>query len=284
MAASDTVGMVGSVGSLIPYVGPIIGAAGSIVSGILKNNEAKDQAARAAELRKKSASLQKGLLRPEYAGALNADKMAALYGLPEYSKYIDDIDEGVAKNARAILESSPNGAASLAAISATLSKANAAKESIYLKDAMMREQKERKVADRLWDTGDKQMDLVNMQRADKRDLNQGAMNLENAATANRVGSIDQILASVAAGAQGLGKLAMGAKGAPATGNTNITINPTADNSYNGGLMSGDIYNLQNTTTSIPSIPSFKTGGADDATLAAVLQYLKTNPQYNTQWQ
>jgi hypothetical protein len=213
MAASDTVGMVGQIGGAIPYVGPLISLGTSLASGFMKKGEAEDQAKRAEELRKKSANLQKGMLRPEYTKALRADQMAALYGLPGYNTYLENIDEGVANNARSIAESSPNGAATLAALSATLNNANAAKESLFLKDSLAQEQKMAKANQTLWNTGDKQMDLVGMQRADKRDLNQGAMNLENAATANKIGSIDQILASIGVAGNMVGKNLMGDGGA-----------------------------------------------------------------------
>jgi hypothetical protein len=220
MEASGIVSTVGQVGGAIPYIGPIVSLAGSVVSGVLKNNESKDQAKRAEELRKKSERLQKGALRPEYTKALRADQMAALYGLPGYNTYLENIDEGVANNARSIAESSPNGAATLAALSATVNQANAAKESLFLKDSLMQDQKQQRVADRMWQTGDKQMDLVGMQRADKAALNQGAMNLENAATANKIGSIDQILASVGVAGNMLGKIG---QDDTATGTTPVTL-------------------------------------------------------------
>jgi hypothetical protein len=217
MAASDIVGGVGGavsgIAGMFPGIGTGIGAAvglgTSLISGVLKKNEAADQAKRAEDLRKKSENLQKGALRPEYTKALRADQMAALYGLPGYNQYLENIDEGVANNIRSIQESSPNGAATLAAISATLGKSNQAKTDLFLKDSLMQDQKQTSATNRLWQTGDKQMDLVGMQRADKAALNQGAMNLENAATANKIGSMDQILSSIGVAGNMVGKMVDG---------------------------------------------------------------------------
>lgn len=203
MAYSDIVSSVGQIGSAIPYVGGAISGIASLASGIMKSNEAKDQAARAQQLRQQSANTQKMALRPEYLKTLHMQQMAALAGLPGYQQYLNNIDSGVADSARAIRESSPSGAATLNTISAVLGRANDAKQQLFIQDAANREAKNAQVANTLWNTGDKQMDLVGLQRADKAALNQGAMNLENAATANRVGASDQILSTVGA----LGSLA-----------------------------------------------------------------------------
>ena len=267
MAASDDVatygGLASSVAGMVPgygqAIGAVIGLGTSIASGVMKNNEAKKQAERAEELRRKSDALQKGALRPEYQKALRADQMAALYGLPEYNKYLENIDEGVANNARSIRESSPNGAATLAAISSVLGNANQNKESLFMKDALLQEQKREKANQTLWNTGDKQMDLVAMQRADKATLNQGAMNLENSATANKVGSIDQILASVGTGANMLGKIDYSGTG------KNSTVSSPATNTFTG------------TSTTAPNTITMQDGTTlSSEQIAAILAASKTN--------
>ena len=203
-AASGIAGMTG-VGS---WLAPVIGLATSAISGGLKMGEAKDQAKRAEQLRKQSEATQKMALRPEYLKSLRMNEMAALYGLPNMNQYQGNIDQDVANNARAIVESSPDGGVALNAINATLAKSYQAKNNLYQQDALMKDQKMAKVADQMWNTGDKQMDLVGLQRADKAALNQAAGNLENSATANRVGSIDQILSTVGAFGNTIGKMGM----------------------------------------------------------------------------
>lgn len=217
MEASDIVGATGQIAGSIPVVGGAISGITSIISGILKGNEASQQAKRAEELRKKSEALQKGALRPEYLKSLKSSEMAALYGLPGLNQYEQGIDHDVANNARSILESSPDGGTALNAINATLNKSYQAKNQLYEQDAAAREQKMAQANQVLWNTGDKQMDLVGLQRADKAALNTAAGNLENSATANRVGSMDQILATVGAlgntiGKSGAGDLTTGTKG------------------------------------------------------------------------
>lgn len=216
MAASDTISGIGGAisggASMIPGIGTGIGAGvglvTSLISGIVKSDEAKKQALRAENLRRQSAITQKMALRPEYMKSLKMNEMAALYGLPELNKYTENIDQDVANNARAIVESSPDGGVALNAINATLAKSYQAKNDLYQKDSLMKDQKMAKVADQMWNTGDKQMDLVGLQRQDKAALNQGAMNLENSATANKVGSIDQILSTVGAFGNTIGKIGM----------------------------------------------------------------------------
>lgn len=228
MADSDMVsgigGAVSGIAGMVPGIGTAVGAGvgaiTSIISGIMKGNEAKEQAARAAELRRKSELTQKMALRPEYIKSLKMNEMAALYGIPAMNQYTEDIDANVANNARAILESSADGGTALNAINATLNKSYGAKNQLYAQDAVAREQKMAKVADQVSGLGDKQMDLVAMQRADKRDLNTAAGNLENSATANKVGSMDQILTTIGGIGNTIGKVADGSgQNIPAQGLT-----------------------------------------------------------------
>jgi hypothetical protein len=231
--AGNVVGAVSPVLGAIPIVGGALSAVGSLASGLMKNAAAKEQAKRAEELRKKSEGLGKGALRPEYLKSLKMNEMAALYGLPGMNQYQENIDQDVANNARAIVESSPDGGVALNAINATLAKSYQAKNALYQQDALLKEQKMGKVADQMWQTGDKQMDLVAMQRADKRDLNTAAGNLENSATANRVGSIDQILSTVGAFGNTLGKLGGSDNGNISTAlNKNTTLNTSQSPAMN----------------------------------------------------
>lgn len=208
-ASGATVNAIGGMGG---GFGAAFAGIASIAMGAYKNQEAKAQAKRAEELRKKSDAVQTMGLRSEYLKTLKMQEMAALAGLPGYNQYLNNIDSSVASNARAIRESSPSGADTLNTISAVLGSANDAKNNLFVQDAANRENKMAQVAQTMWNTGDKQMDLVGLQRADKNALNQGAMNLENSATANRVGSTDQILSTVGALGATAGKLIDGGAG------------------------------------------------------------------------
>lgn len=205
--AGDILNTGAGIAGMIPGYGTAISAALGVVGGFMKKGAAAEQASRAAELRQQANSVQKMPLRQEYLKSLKAQQMAALYGLPQYNQRVQQIDTGIANNIRAIKESSPSGAATLATISAVLNNANAAKNNLAIQDADMQMRKQQQVANTIWNTGDKQMDLVGLQRQDRAALNQGAMNLENAATANKIGAIDEILASVAGGVQGVTKAA-----------------------------------------------------------------------------
>lgn len=198
--------------SAVPYVGPALTALASIGGGLLKGDAAKKQAARAAALRAQQVPLQG--VAPAYQRKLNLDEMTALAGTPGYNQAKSDLDASTAQNLRAIADRSPSGGATLEAMGNALYQKNLGLQKLDAANAAYRAAGQGNVSADLATIGGQEDSKLVQQHADIA-LNQaGAANLENAATSNKYGGINQVVNAVGA----LGKLNFG-------GGNNTANNP-----------------------------------------------------------
>lgn len=203
MEASGIVKGVSGIAGSIPYVGPIISAVGGIVGGVLEQEEAKKQAEQAARARKEAMNLKPDALNPEFKQALQSAKMAELGGLPGLELWKQQLGAKSANNLRSILESSPSGAATLAAMSAAIGSENNALNELAIQDMAYKQEQNKEVRDLLWQTGLQKRGLEDRRDVWKREGLQSASALENAATYNKVNSINKILGSITSTASSL---------------------------------------------------------------------------------
>lgn len=203
MEASGIVKTVGGLGSAIPFVGGAIGAIGSVIGGVLEQNEAKKQAEQAEKMRRDALNQQKQGIRPEFLQKQKMDTMLALAGLPNYNLYGQEIDYNTASNLRSIRESSPGGAATLAAISAANGLAAENKRKLQMSNAEARLAGLKQVSNTTWDIGEKQRGLEDIRDQMKREGLSSAAAMENAATFNKVNSIKQMVGGITTGANQL---------------------------------------------------------------------------------
>ena len=157
--AGNVIGAVSPALSAIPYVGTILSAAGGIASGLLKQSAAKKQAEQAERMRKEALATQKQKIRPEFAEKQRLEKMSYLAGLPALEQSKKTLEENTASNLRAIREYSPNGAATLAAISAGLSAQGAASNKLSIENAQYKAGQLDKIGSTSWAIGEKQRQL-----------------------------------------------------------------------------------------------------------------------------
>jgi len=265
--AADVLSGVGNVAGFIPGVGSIISAATSIGSGLLKNDAAKKQMARAQALRDQQ--VQKAAIDPNYLRKLRMDEFTALQGTPGYGQAKSNLEQSSADNLRAIRESSPSGNATLSAMATALAAKNASLNTLAGQNAQYKANGQAVVSGDLSTLGEQGQARSNDARSDRKDLNAAATNLENAGTANKIGSIDQILSSVGAlGSPKAGLFTGGTNpdGTPKT--TTTAVNPVNLNPGGAGGATGS-----------PELMA-KLKGLDPVTQAAVLDFIRKNPQYN----
>lgn len=203
MEASGIVKSISGIGGMIPYIGPAVSAIGGIVGGVLEGEEAKKQAEQAARARKEAMGLKPDALNPEFRQSLQSAKMAELSGLPGLGLWKEQLGQKSANNLRAILESSPSGAATLAAMSAAVGQENQALNQLGLSDMAYKAERNKEVRDALWQTGLQKRGLEDRRDVWKREGLNAAAALENAATYNKVNSIDKIIGSVTSTASSL---------------------------------------------------------------------------------
>lgn len=194
--------------NFVPYVGPLISAGASIGGGLLEQDAAKKQQEQAARAREAALKTPVQQIRPEFIQKQNMDKMLALSGLPAYDQYVAQTDADVAKNARAIRESSGSGAQTLAAISAATGLANEAKQKLQMTDANARLTALKSLGDTTWNIGEKQRSLEDIRDRMKAEGLQGATALENAATFNKINAAKGIIGGISQGVNQLGANAM----------------------------------------------------------------------------
>lgn len=213
MGAGNTVkqvgGAAGGVASMIPGIGTAVGAGisgiTSLIGGIMETQEAKKQREQAANERDQANKLKANPLQKEFWAKLRADQMASLSHMPGYNEYIDQLAENSANQARAILESSPNGAATLAAISATLGQQNKATNTLNIQDSAFKVGMEKQVRDDLWSLGEKKDVQRELMEGRRKTMLQQAGALENAATYNKMQGWNQILGGISSTAVSLTK-------------------------------------------------------------------------------
>lgn len=185
-----------------PYSGIAEMGVGAI-KGITEAITASQQAKRADALREESKKVQTQQMRPEFKTALQNAQQQSTYGLPALQAYRDKIDTNMANNIRAIKESSPNGEATLAAISNNLSTANQAQNDLSAKDAAAQEAKGTTANNTLWRVGEQGRYLEDIRDKEKHSIQAQAGALENAATANKQTGINDALGGVEQGASQL---------------------------------------------------------------------------------
>lgn len=194
--AADVVGGVGSVAGLVPGWGTAIAVGANLISGLMKSGAAKKQAERAEQLR--AQPVQKQPIRPEFLQKLRRDEMIALAGRPDYSQAKENIETAAAQSFRNIADVAPDPQATLTAINQALYNKNAAIQNLDASNAVARIEGMRQVGEDIGMIGEKQRELELQQREDKQFLSKAATNLENAATANKMGAADQILGGIGA--------------------------------------------------------------------------------------
>lgn len=187
----------------IPYVGPILSMAGNITGGLLEADAAKKQQEQAAKEREAALGMKPAQVNPLFTQKLKADKAAELAGMPAKALWQQMLDARKAADIRAIQESSPSGAATLAAISAAEGNQNTSLNDLMVKDAMWRADMGEKTRGTLWDVGlqaNRQEDIRNERQAQQL---QAAGALEAAGTFNKQNAINKIIGGVTSTASSL---------------------------------------------------------------------------------
>lgn len=213
MGTGETVktvgGTIGGLASMVPGYGTAIGAGisgiTSLVGGLLEQGEANKQKEQAANERRQANQLKPNLLQPEYWQKIHSTKMASLSHMPGYNQYIDQLAKNSANQMRSIRESSPNGAATLAAISATHGLENEATNNLSIADSTYKAGVEKELRGDLWNLGgekDKQQAIADQKKGL---MYQQANSLETAATANKNSGWNQILGGISSSATALTK-------------------------------------------------------------------------------
>jgi len=181
--------------SAIPFVGGILSGVGTAVGGALEASEAENQAAEAEKIRAEALKTKPQGIQKEYLQNLNMKKMAAISGLPALEEAKLAFEAKTANNARAIRESSPTGAATLAAMSAAQGLENNSiqelmgKNSIYKADALT------ELGDTVKGIGGEKQALQNAANLVRKEGLQAASAFDAASTYNKMGGINKILGS-----------------------------------------------------------------------------------------
>ena len=192
----STISAVSPALAAIPYVGPILSAAGTIAGGALQASEAKKQAQRAQDLRTQGRNIAKEPLREEYLQSLRSAKFQEQAGLPAAELWKNYLDSRLAGQARAIRESSPSGQATLEALSMAYGQNANSLNDLAIKNAGFRSGAQKDVRDMLWGVGGEQRKLELEQTRKRENLYAGANALENAATANKMNAVNQITGAI----------------------------------------------------------------------------------------
>lgn len=188
-----------------PYGGAVEMGAG-LIKGITESAAAAAQAARADKLREQAKQVQTQTIRPEFLTAEHNAQMASMYGLPGLQAYRDQIGSNIANSIRAIKESSPNGEATLAAISSTLANGNKSTNDLSAQDAQSQERKGQYANDTIWNVGLQQRGLEDRRDKEKQQILAQAGALENASTANKQTGINDAVGGVEQGASQIFKM------------------------------------------------------------------------------
>lgn len=213
MGAGNTVSQVGNgiggVVSMIPGYGTLIGGAisgiSTLVGGALEASEAEKQKQQAEKVRADALRTQAQKIQPEYLQKLRMDKAAALNGLPglEYDK--SQLNTQSANTARSIRESSPTGAATLAAMSAAKGLENNSLMDILAKNDAYKAKALENLSQTVGGIGGEKQALQDKADAVKMRGLQAASALEAAGTYNKMNGINKILGAVGSTAASLGK-------------------------------------------------------------------------------
>lgn len=238
---------IGDIGGLAMGANPYAGAAEmgvGLIKGITESVAASKQAERAQALREEAKNVQKQAIRPEFLAAQRNAQLQSSYGLAGMQGYRDKINGDLANSVRAIKESSPNGEATLAAISSTFANANKSNNDLSIQDSQAQERKGINANQIIWNVGEQQRGLEDRRDAEKRAILGQAGALENAATANKQTGINDALGGVEQGASQLFKKNTddgSSTPAPQNATTNIPVTQGNQIPSSGGF--GSIYGL-----------------------------------------
>lgn len=194
--AGQVVGALSPALGAIPFVGPLLSAGGAIASGLLEGDAAKKQAAQAQSLREQANALKPEATSPGFLQKLNLDQQTAAGGLPGMQLYKNFLAQQTANHMRAIQTASPNGAASVNAISAALYGENEAAGKLGIQDAEFRTNAQNNVSADLGVLGTQERGLE-LFRDTERNKMLGQVNaLESAATGNKQTSANTITGAI----------------------------------------------------------------------------------------
>jgi len=203
--AGGVVSSVSPILGAVPIVGSALSGIGTIVGGILQQKGAEEQARQAAKVRKDALATKTGAMRPEYLAKLKMDKGLALGKVAGYETSKNLLEEQTANSLRSIQDSSPNGAATVAAISAALQQKNANENQLSIRNEEFKNAANQTVSQDLQMLGDKGVALEDKRDQWKREGLTAASAFDNAATANKMNAANTIISGLSSTAAGIGK-------------------------------------------------------------------------------
>lgn len=195
--------------SAIPYVGGALSALGTGIGGALEVGEAKKQAEQAERIRKEALATKPQKIQDEYLKDLRMKTMAAATGLPGLEQAQTAFESQSAKTARAIRESSPSGAATLAAMSAAKGLENSSIQELMGKNAQFKADALNTLGETVKGIGGEKQSLQNAANVIRKEGLQAASAFDAAATYNKQNAINKILATLGSTAATLTKNADG---------------------------------------------------------------------------
>ena len=190
--------------SAVPVAGPIISAIGGLVGAGLQMGGAAQQKKQAEKIRQDALNAKVQGIRPEYLAKLRMDQAAALGDAPGLNLAENGIDAMTANHMRTIKDASPNGAASVAAISAALGQANANKQGLLTANMDYKAKKREDVGNTLWNIGGIRRGLEDRRDEVKKEGLAAAGYGEAVAEKNRMNAINQITGTIGSTATAIG--------------------------------------------------------------------------------
>jgi hypothetical protein len=184
---------------LVPIIGGALGAITSLAGGAMEAATAKKQAEQAKRMRDAANKIKAQKMQEEFGQKLRMDKATALQGLPNMEQSIEQLDANTAGTTRAIKESSPSGAGTLAAISAQTQLQNSALQNLQNQDAQMRLKGMQNVAQTVGDIGVEKQQLQDYANKLREQGLQGASAMEAASTYNKQNAANKMLGAASLG-------------------------------------------------------------------------------------
>lgn len=245
--------------SAIPFVGSALSAIGTFAGGMLEQDAAKKQAAQAEKIRQEALRTKAQQLQPEFLQKLKMDEMAALGGIPGLDLHKQALEAKNADTARAIRESSPNGAATLAAMAATKGLENQSLSELMAKNEAYKAGALKDVGETVKGIGGEKQSLQDKADIVKRQGLQAASAFDAASTYNKQNAINKMLGAATSTVGSLTKN-IDANSEDAALRKLLqeylmkqkTETPNAESNF-GGLLNSDIYNLQNSDFKSPDL-------------------------------
>jgi chemotaxis protein histidine kinase CheA len=185
--------------ALIPIIGGAVSGIASLAGGAMEAAAAKKQAEQAKRMRDAANKIKAQKMQEEFGQKLRMDKATALQGLPNMEQSIEQLDANTAGTTRAIKESSPSGAGTLAAISAQTQLQNSALQNLQNQDAQMRLKGMQNVAQTVGDIGVEKQQLQDYANKLREQGLQGASAMEAASTYNKQNAANKMLGAASIG-------------------------------------------------------------------------------------